>query len=211
MSWSMFIVVAILLIVLHHFFVKKIDKEDSKEYHTSSSTSTLRTSLCNRLKSYRDFKLIEDSVTSALISNNKGEEFSIQSIRADYVVAYKVKGIVKKEWKFPFWVHETIAFREIEQYYDSLLNTKDGNNATQWKLKSTRHFTKEELDLVDKAQVVESQYGYSCCFFMKNGTKLYVPMSKDSKSKAGDYINLNEAEIVTLSKEGEKDIQRIKG
>lgn len=107
----MFIVVAILLIVLHHFFVKKIDKEDSKEYHTSSSTSTLRTSLCNRLKSYRDFKLIEDSVTSALIGNNKGEEFSIQSIRADYVVAYKVKGIVKKEWKFPFWVHETIAFR----------------------------------------------------------------------------------------------------
>lgn len=36
-------------------------------------------------------------------------------------------------------------------------------------------------------------------------------MSKDSKSKAGDYINLNEDEIVTLSKEGEKDIQRIKG
>ena len=76
----MFIVVAILLIVLHHFFVKKIDKEDSKEYHTSSSTSTLRTSLCNRLKSYRDFKLIEDSVTSALIGNNKGEEFSIDTV-----------------------------------------------------------------------------------------------------------------------------------
>lgn len=93
-----------------------------------------------------------------------------------------------------------------------LLRSSDkSNHTTQWQFKSTRHFTKEELDLVDKAQVVESQYGYSCCFFMKNGTKLYVPMSKDSKSKAGDYINLNEAEIVTLSKEGEKDIQRIKG
>lgn len=93
-----------------------------------------------------------------------------------------------------------------------LLRSSDkSNHTTQWQLKSTRHFTKEELDLVDKAQVVESQYGYSCCFFMKNGTKLYVPMSKDSKSKAGDYINLNEAEIVTLSKEGEMDIQRIKG
>ena len=93
-----------------------------------------------------------------------------------------------------------------------LLRSPDkSNNTTQWQFKSARHFTKEELDLVDKALVVESQYGYSCCFFMKNGTTLYVPMSKDSKSKAGDYINLNEAEIVTLSKEGEKDIQRIKG
>lgn len=76
--------------------------------------------------------------------------------------------------------------------------------------KTTRHFTKE-LDLVDKAMVVESEYGNSCCFFMKNGTQIYVPMSKDSKSKVGDYITLYETEIVTLSKDGKKDIQRIKG
>lgn len=100
----------------------------------------------------------------------------------------------------------------IEAVKVLLLKSSDkSNQTTQWQLKSTRHFTKEELDLVDKAMVVESKYGNSCCFFMKNTTKLYVPMSKDSKSKAGDYINLNEAEIVTLSKDGEKDIQRIKG
>ncbi len=93
-----------------------------------------------------------------------------------------------------------------------LLKSSDkSNHTTQWQVKSTRHFTKEELDLVDKAMVVESQYGSSCCFFMKNGTTMYVPMNKDSKSKAGDYINLYEAEIVTLSKEGEHDIQRIRG
>ena len=93
-----------------------------------------------------------------------------------------------------------------------LLKSADkSNHTTQWQVKSTRHFTKEELDLVDKAMVVESQYGSSCCFFMKNGTTMYVPMNKDSKSKAGDYINLYEAEIVTLSKEGEYDIQRIRG
>lgn len=211
MSWSIFIVAAIILIVLHHLFYKKVDKEESKKHSINSSTSSLRASLCNRLKSYRDFKLIEDSVTNTLIANNKGEEFSIQNIRSDYVVTYKVKGTIKKEWKFPFWLHETIALKEIERFYDSLLNTSDSNNSTLWQVKSTRHFTKEELDLVDKAMVVKSKYGNSCCFFMKNGTTMYIPMSNDSKSKAGDYINLYEAEIVTLSKEGENNITRIRG
>ena len=59
--------------------------------------------------------------------------------------------------------------------------------------------------------MVASQYGYSCCFFMANGTTMYVPMSTDAKSGVGDIINLKEAEIVTLEKAGEKDIQRIRG
>ena len=78
-------------------------------------------------------------------------------------------------------------------------------------LRVSRRFTQEELALVTKAQVVESQYGNSCCFFMANGTTMYVPMSTDAKSGVGDIINLNEAEIVTLEKAGEKDIHRIRG
>ena len=81
----------------------------------------------------------------------------------------------------------------------------------KWAEKASRKFTQDELALVTKAQVVESQYGNSCCFFMANGTTMYVPMSTDSKSGVGDIINLNEAEIVTLEKVGEKDIQRIRG
>lgn len=81
----------------------------------------------------------------------------------------------------------------------------------KWAEKASRKFTQDELALVTKAQVVESQYGNSCCFFMANGTTMYVPMSTDSKSGVGDIINLNEAEIVTLEKAGEKDIQRIRG
>ena len=46
---------------------------------------------------------------------------------------------------------------------------------------------------------------------MKNGTKLYLPMSHDAKSGVGDFIVLSEAEIVTLMKEGESNIQRIRG
>ena len=81
----------------------------------------------------------------------------------------------------------------------------------KWSEKSSRHFTQEELALVEKAQVVESQYGSSCCFFMKNGTTMYVPMSQDAKSGVGDMVDLSSAEIVTLEKQGEKDIQRIRG
>ena len=81
----------------------------------------------------------------------------------------------------------------------------------KWAEKASRKFTQDELALVTKAQVVESHYGNSCCFFMANGTTMYVPMSTDSKSGVGDIINLSEAEIVTLEKAGEKDIQRIRG
>ena len=81
----------------------------------------------------------------------------------------------------------------------------------KWAEKASRKFTQDELALVTKAQVVESQYGNSCCFFMANGTTMYVPMSTDAKSGIGDIVNLNEAEIVTLEKAGEKDIQRIRG
>lgn len=81
----------------------------------------------------------------------------------------------------------------------------------KWAEKSSRKFTEEELALVTKAQVVESQYGNSCCFFMANGSTMYVPMSNDAKSEVGDIIDLKEAEIITLEKSGEKDIQRIRG
>ena len=76
----------------------------------------------------------------------------------------------------------------------------------KWAEKASRKFTQDELALVTKAQVVESQYGNSCCFFMANGTTMYVPMSTDAKSGVGDIVNLNEAEIVTLEKAGEKDM-----
>lgn len=81
----------------------------------------------------------------------------------------------------------------------------------KWSIKSSRKFSADELALVEKAMVVDSQYGSSCCFFMKNGTTMYVPMSQDAKSEVGDIVDLSTAEIVTLEKQGEKDIQRIRG
>ena len=81
----------------------------------------------------------------------------------------------------------------------------------KWIEKSSRKFTKEEIELVEQARVVASEYGNSCCFFMKNGTTMYVPMDKDARSQLGDFVDLTTADIVTLGKTGENDINRIRG
>ena len=81
----------------------------------------------------------------------------------------------------------------------------------KWEVVGTQRFTEEELDLVDHATVVESSYGASCCFFMKNGNTMFIPMSNDAKSQIGDTVNLEEAEVLTLAKQGENNIMRVRG
>lgn len=82
---------------------------------------------------------------------------------------------------------------------------------SRWEVKSVRKFTVEEIAMVEKAQVIESQYGGSVCFFLKNGMATSVPLDNDAKFRIGDFIDMNTAEIVTLTKHGESDIIRIRG
>lgn len=92
-----------------------------------------------------------------------------------------------------------------------LLKSSSKNNHTaQWQVKSSRKFTDYEKSLVEKAQVVDSKYGNSVCFFMKNGSTTYVPLDRNAKSQVGDFIDMDTAEIVTLEKQGERDINRIR-
>lgn len=81
----------------------------------------------------------------------------------------------------------------------------------KWSVKSIFKFSDAEKALVAKAVVVDSDYGNSCCFFMKDGTTIYTPMSNDSRSDVGDILNLDNIEIIVLEKAGEKDIERIRG
>lgn len=81
----------------------------------------------------------------------------------------------------------------------------------KWSVKSTEKFTPEECNLVSKVVVVDSEFGASACFFMKNGTSIYQPMSNDSRANVGDILKMEDLEIVTLEKVGENDIQRIRG
>ena len=82
--------------------------------------------------------------------------------------------------------------------------------ANQFKVANTRDFTQEELNLVNDAKVVLSQYGMSVCFFMADGCQKYIPLSRDSVACDGDKVDLKKAKILTLVKEGsDEKIDRI--
>lgn len=82
--------------------------------------------------------------------------------------------------------------------------------AGKWSEKNSRSFSSEEVAAVVKAEVVESQYGLSVCFFMTSGGQTYVPLDQNSNLGIGDLVDLRKASLVTLERPGEKDIYRVR-
>jgi hypothetical protein len=82
--------------------------------------------------------------------------------------------------------------------------------AGKWSEKEARVFAPEEVAAVDKAEVVESQYGFSVCFFVKAGGQSYIPLDQNSTLGIGDIVDLTKAQLVTLQKQGEEDIYRVR-
>jgi len=80
---------------------------------------------------------------------------------------------------------------------------------TKWQPVSSKPLDDEDKAAISKAVVVSSEYGLSCCFFMKNGDLYFQPMSRDSQATVGEELDVDSIRIVTLSKSGEKDIERI--
>ena len=85
--------------------------------------------------------------------------------------------------------------------------------AGKWSLKSSRKFDTEEINAVESAKVVASQSGFgnSVLFIMKTGTTHYIPCSNDCTLAVGESVDLTKAEILTLEKQGESDILRVRG
>lgn len=82
--------------------------------------------------------------------------------------------------------------------------------AGKWAVKGEpRNFTQDEINAVNQAVVVSSTYGLSVCFFMKSGGQTYIPLSTNSQRGSGEIIDLTQAKLVTLCKEGESDIYRV--
>lgn len=73
----------------------------------------------------------------------------------------------------------------------------------------TRGFNAEELALIDRAEVVASEYGNSVCFFMKSGGQSYIPLSRDSSLTVGDSVDVSKAKLLTLHRDGSEDITRV--
>ena len=82
--------------------------------------------------------------------------------------------------------------------------------AEKWSVKESRNFTEEEINSIEKAEVVSSQYGNSVCFFRAGGGQSFIPLDQNSQLGVGETVDLNKAELLTLGKSGEADIFRVK-
>jgi len=81
--------------------------------------------------------------------------------------------------------------------------------AGKWQVKDSRKFTEEELGDIDHAVVVASDYGNSVCFYLKNGYQGYIPLSDEATIGVGQTVDPTQCTIVTLTKPGHKDIERV--
>ena len=79
----------------------------------------------------------------------------------------------------------------------------------KWNVKNRRKFTDDEIQAVESAKVVDSQYGQSVCFMMKGGGMTFIPLDQNSSKATGDEVDLTQASLVTLEKQGESDIYRV--
>jgi hypothetical protein len=91
----------------------------------------------------------------------------------------------------------------------NLIENNNTNRKEIWHQTELRNFTREEIDDVLYADVVSSQYGNSVRFHLKGGGFSYIPLDKSSCLGVGEVVDLQIAQIVTLSKKGESDIYRI--
>ena len=82
--------------------------------------------------------------------------------------------------------------------------------AGKWSEKNVRDFAPEEVAAVEQAKVVESQYGFSVCFFMKSGGQSYIPLDQNSSLGIDAVVDLTKAKLVTLQRPGEDDIYRVR-
>ena len=79
-----------------------------------------------------------------------------------------------------------------------------------WKVIDSRNFTEAEKSSIRSNAVVNSDYGKSVCFFLKNGGQSYIPVSTQGNDvNVGDSIDMNTAKLVKLHREGSGDILRV--
>ena len=88
---------------------------------------------------------------------------------------------------------------------------KEYKSIQEWQLKTERNFTQEEIDAVSRAVVRASSYGKTVEFLMKlGGRPCHIPLDNSSNIEIGEAFDMAQAKILTLEKEGECDIVRVK-
>ena len=214
MTWLIIILAVVILLFARTIFNKKIDASANKQTIQKpihSSEISLWDALCAKFRSYLDYVIVSQGGNLMTLENKKGEKLVFKRDITDIIVTYYLKGIEKKIWKFPFWLHVNKAYETIDVYYRSELQPKASIYHVQehWRLVEERPFTKEEINAVAKTKVVKSQYGSSVEFTMVQGGVSYIPMWDKDALPIGATLDMNKAKLMTLRKEGEKDLLRI--
>ena len=86
-----------------------------------------------------------------------------------------------------------------------------------WELDRVVHFCIEEkiktlfddIASFTTAEVVDSDYGSSVCFYTKEGKEIYVPLSETSPLSLGDTIDMNTAKILITFHKGRNNICKV--
>ena len=79
----------------------------------------------------------------------------------------------------------------------------------KWEVSNVSQFTAEEKAKIEKAEIVDSQYGLSVCLFMKNGQIGFIPLSNTSSGNEGDIVDLETAKVIELERVGDEPIYRV--
>lgn len=84
-----------------------------------------------------------------------------------------------------------------------------------WEETGREKLSTSEVKSIDKIEVVEKDNDWgtsvSMCFFMKGGSRKYVPLSRDCDLQDGDTVDPKSVEIITLERDGDDPIYRAEG
>ena len=174
--------------------------KESVYCYDNSDTHILHLVL-SKLFQGQDYLVISQKAAEAILNCDTNEEQKklLAECRVSYcseIRCYKITLPPKTK---------TIA----EFVFDEEIDNNNKIKEMTWHQTELRNFTKEEIDAVSYAEIVLSQYGKSICFHMKEGGQCYIPLDKGSDWGVGEIIDISNAKLMTLSKDGENNILRV--
>jgi len=152
----------------------------------------------------------DEFVKKALWSNN----INFIEREADWMSHFSDPSILKMKLidKKTHFLSKSLEFIISTYYIEDLKN-----ELTNWELEEVIHFWEEEkikfvlndISTVIRAEVVDSEKGYSVCFYLNSGNQVFIPLTKYSSLGFGDSIDMGKAKILITFHKGKDNICEI--
>ena len=98
----------------------------------------------------------------------------------------------------------------LENIFEDLFSELKALSAT-WEVGKVRLLNETEKILILKAVIVDIDFETKCCFYMKNGTKTFLPIDINYTAKGiGESLDIDKIEIVKYVSEGQSPINRVR-